>query len=72
MVYFGLPWCLSIPMSNDQLVVVGFELQMRVSLRWSEMVCLRKFDWRGDGGQLIILQGLQVSTAMFFNLNQSS
>ena len=37
-------------MLNDQLVAVGFELQMRVLLRWSEMVYLREIDWRGDGG----------------------
>ena len=37
-------------MSNDQLVAMGFELQMRVSLMWSEVLYLRVIDWRGDGG----------------------
>jgi hypothetical protein len=56
-------------MLNNQLVVVGFELQMRVSLRCSEMVYLRGIDWRGDGRPDDHLQGLNVSDAMFFNLN---
>ena len=29
---------------HDQLVSVGFELQMRVLLRWLEMVYLREID----------------------------
>ena len=52
----------------------GFELWMRVSLRWSEMVDQRDIERlirEGMVGQLITLQGLKVSDPMFFNLNQS-